>query len=229
MQHLILERFPGSVLATATAKDFFAGRLPGPIPSHIKRCRGCGSNHWTGRSCDACGQPFGDKIAVAPSVRMLSIERQFWSDLGIEFWKEQLHANELCVGPSGVFVHWEKCTKHERHECPRPLHDTVISFGDGLEECVLRPAFETLGILPNISRSKHLSFQSYSSYSEKREDFNFFGSSTFEHSNTESIFQSHSTVFVTFRMSLSVSSTHESPCNGSTGVFWSFVEKLDFP
>ena len=27
----------------------------------------------------------------------------------------------------------------------RPLHDTVISFGDGLEECVLRPAFESLG------------------------------------------------------------------------------------
>ena len=73
-----------------------------------------------------------------------------------------------------VFLSIEKkCTKHERHECPRPLHDTVISFGDGLEECVLRPAFETLGILPNISRSKHLSFQSYSSYSEKREDFNF--------------------------------------------------------
>ena len=46
----------------------------------------------------------------------------------------------------------KKCTKHERHECPRPLHDTVISFGDGLEECVLRPAFETLGILPNISK-----------------------------------------------------------------------------
>lgn len=61
------------------AEDFFAGRLPGPMPSHIKRCRGCGSNHWTGRSCDDCGQP---------------------------------------------------------------LHDTVISFGDGLEECTLRPAFE---------------------------------------------------------------------------------------
>ncbi|CAE7560161.1 SRT1 [Symbiodinium natans] len=61
------------------AEDFFAGRLPGPMPSHIKVCRGCGSNHWTGRSCEDCGQP---------------------------------------------------------------LHDTVISFGDGLEECVLRPAFE---------------------------------------------------------------------------------------
>lgn len=61
------------------AEDFFAGRLPGPIPEHIKRCPGCGSNHWTGRSCEKCG---------------------------------------------------------------KPLRDTVISFGDGLEECVLRPAFE---------------------------------------------------------------------------------------
>lgn len=48
----------------------------------------------------------------------------------------------------GAFLSNEKkCTKHERHECPRPLHDTVISFGDGLEECVLRPAFETLVLL----------------------------------------------------------------------------------
>ncbi|CAE7426749.1 Sirt6 [Symbiodinium pilosum] len=61
------------------AEDFFAGRIPGPIPSHIRRCPGCGSNHWTGRSCDKCGGP---------------------------------------------------------------LHDTVISFGDGLEEGLLRPAFE---------------------------------------------------------------------------------------
>lgn len=60
------------------AEDYFAGRLPGPIPPHIKKCRGCGSNHWTGRDCEECGGP---------------------------------------------------------------LHDTVISFGDGLEECVLRPAF----------------------------------------------------------------------------------------
>merc|ERR1719375_265932 len=61
------------------AEDFFAGRLPGPIPAHIKMCPGCGSNHWTGRRCDECGGP---------------------------------------------------------------LRDTVISFGDGLEDCVLRPAFE---------------------------------------------------------------------------------------
>ncbi|OLQ07780.1 NAD-dependent protein deacetylase sirtuin-6 [Symbiodinium microadriaticum] len=61
------------------AEDYLAGLLPGPIPPHIRRCPGCGSNHWTGRSCDDCGGP---------------------------------------------------------------LHDTVISFGDGLEECVLRPAFE---------------------------------------------------------------------------------------
>eukprot|EP00931_Biecheleriopsis_adriatica_P062711 TRINITY_DN37857_c0_g1_i1.p1 TRINITY_DN37857_c0_g1~~TRINITY_DN37857_c0_g1_i1.p1 ORF type:complete len:472 (-),score=101.66 TRINITY_DN37857_c0_g1_i1:61-1455(-) len=61
------------------AEDYFAGRLPGPIPEHIKRCEGCGSNHWTGRRCD---------------------------------------------------------------DCDGPLKDTVISFGDGLEECVLRPAFE---------------------------------------------------------------------------------------
>lgn len=64
------------------AEDYFAGRLPGPVPKHIKRCRGCGSNHWTGRSCDKCGQP---------------------------------------------------------------LRDTVVSFGDGLEECVLGPAFEAAG------------------------------------------------------------------------------------
>ncbi|CAE7942353.1 SRT1 [Symbiodinium necroappetens] len=63
------------------AEDYLAGLLPGPIPPHIRRCPGCGSNHWTGRSCDDCGGP---------------------------------------------------------------LHDTVISFGDGLEECVLRPAFEYL-------------------------------------------------------------------------------------
>jgi len=61
------------------AEDYFAGRLPGPIPAHIKKCRGCGSNHWTGRDCDKCG---------------------------------------------------------------KPLKDTVISFGDGLEECVLGPAFK---------------------------------------------------------------------------------------
>eukprot|EP01062_Namystynia_karyoxenos_P066304 TRINITY_DN60267_c0_g1_i1.p1 TRINITY_DN60267_c0_g1~~TRINITY_DN60267_c0_g1_i1.p1 ORF type:complete len:412 (+),score=92.71 TRINITY_DN60267_c0_g1_i1:72-1307(+) len=61
------------------AEDYFAGRIPGPVPEHIKMCRGCGSNHWTGRKCDSCGGP---------------------------------------------------------------LRDTVISFGDGLESCVLRPAFE---------------------------------------------------------------------------------------
>eukprot|EP00930_Biecheleria_cincta_P023395 TRINITY_DN16910_c0_g1_i1.p1 TRINITY_DN16910_c0_g1~~TRINITY_DN16910_c0_g1_i1.p1 ORF type:complete len:407 (+),score=52.18 TRINITY_DN16910_c0_g1_i1:311-1531(+) len=61
------------------AEDYFAGKLCGPIPDHIKKCSGCGSNHWTGRSCDNCGGP---------------------------------------------------------------LHDTVISFGDGLESCVLQPAFE---------------------------------------------------------------------------------------
>lgn len=64
------------------AEAYFAGKLPGPVPSHIKRCRGCGSNHWTGRKCD---------------------------------------------------------------ECRKPLRDTVISFGDGLEECVLGPAFEAAG------------------------------------------------------------------------------------
>lgn len=61
------------------AEDYFAGRLPGPIPGHIKKCSGCGSNHGTGRKCEACG---------------------------------------------------------------KPMRDTVISFGDGLEDCVLRPAFE---------------------------------------------------------------------------------------
>lgn len=61
------------------AEDFLAGRLPGPVPAHIKRCPGCGSNHWTGRSCEKCGGA---------------------------------------------------------------LRDTVVSFGDGLEERVLSPAFE---------------------------------------------------------------------------------------
>jgi mono-ADP-ribosyltransferase sirtuin 6 len=61
------------------AEAFFAGKLDGPKPPHIQRCRGCGSNHWTGRSCEACGAA---------------------------------------------------------------LHDTMISFGDGLEDCVLGPAFE---------------------------------------------------------------------------------------
>ena len=61
------------------AEDYFAKRLAGPVPKHIKRCRGCRSNHWTGRACDKCGGP---------------------------------------------------------------LRDTVISFGDSLESCVLDPAFE---------------------------------------------------------------------------------------
>merc|ERR1712129_167997 len=60
------------------AEDYFSGRLPKPIPAHIKKCPGCGSNHWTGRSCD---------------------------------------------------------------DCNGPLRDTVVSFGDGLEACVLQPAF----------------------------------------------------------------------------------------
>ena len=63
----------------ADAEDYLERRRPPPIPKHIKKCRGCGSNHWTGRSCDACGGA---------------------------------------------------------------LHDTVVSFGDALEECVLGPAFE---------------------------------------------------------------------------------------
>lgn len=65
------------------AEDYFAGRLPGPIPAHIKKCPNCKSNHWTGRNCEKCG---------------------------------------------------------------KPLRDTVISFGDGLEECVLRPAFEAAAV-----------------------------------------------------------------------------------
>jgi len=35
--------------------------------------------------------------------------------------------------------HW---TGRNCEKCGNPLRDTVISFGDGLEECVLRPAFE---------------------------------------------------------------------------------------
>lgn len=60
------------------AEAFFAGKDPGPLP-HVKKCRACGSNHMTGRSCDDCG---------------------------------------------------------------KPLRDTIVSFGDGLERCVLEPAFE---------------------------------------------------------------------------------------
>jgi mono-ADP-ribosyltransferase sirtuin 6 len=61
------------------AEAFFSGELPGPIPAHIKKCNGCGSNHMTGRACGGCGAG---------------------------------------------------------------LRDTVISFGDGLEDCVLTPAFD---------------------------------------------------------------------------------------
>ena len=68
-----------SYVPEADAEAYFAGQLPRPMPKHIKKCRGCGSNHWTGRQCDSCGGP---------------------------------------------------------------LRDTVVSFGDGLEECVLGPAFE---------------------------------------------------------------------------------------
>ena len=60
--------------STSCLKDFFAGRLPGPIPSHIQRCPGCGSNHWTGRNCDDCGEPAGPMNLTQPKLTKGSLD-----------------------------------------------------------------------------------------------------------------------------------------------------------
>jgi mono-ADP-ribosyltransferase sirtuin 6 len=62
----------------SAAEEYFAGRLA-EKPAHVVQCRGCKSNHWTGRVCEKAG-------------------------------------------------------------CGGKLHDTIISFGDSLRDCVVEAA-----------------------------------------------------------------------------------------
>ena len=119
---------------------------------------------------------------MAPSRRMLSIERRFSSDVGIEL-KEQHHANIRCVGPRGVLSN-EKSVQSMNHTNAQGLFMIQSSALEMVWKNVscglrLRHLSYCCGIPPNISRSKHSSFQSYSA-KEKRLHF-FFRLSTFEH------------------------------------------------
>ena len=90
-----------------TAEEYLAKtgkrKSAGSVPAHIKRCRGCKSNHWTGRQCDKCGGALRDTVVsfgdgLESSVLGPALEAAARADACLSL------GSSMSIGPSNQVV-----------------------------------------------------------------------------------------------------------------------------